>query len=123
MSGAQLINTTINVPLITNKLTGTGERDTGYTYDGKTVYTKDYTGTASATNGALVLDTITGLSHIVRFYGWWENPNVSYYPFNRVEAGSSTSEIFVRRNSSNIELYSASNYNSFPFHISVFYTK
>ena len=126
MSGAQLINTPLSVDLITHQVAGTTgiESDTGYTYNGKTVYTKTYTGTCSATDGAVTLDTITGLSHIVRFYGYWiRSYDGVIFPFNRVQASTSNNSVIIRRTGLDIEVYSSNQYNSSDFRVSVFYTK
>lgn len=123
-TGIPLINTSLSVPLLDNNLTSTVEKDTGHTHNGNTVYCKTYTGTTAATDSSITLDTITGLSHIVRFYGWHTRGG-DYYVFNRVQAGTGHNQILIIADYSTglLALRHDDAYNSQSYEITVFYTK
>jgi UDP-2,3-diacylglucosamine pyrophosphatase LpxH len=123
-TGIPLVNTLLSVPLLTNDFTAAGETDTGYTFDGKTVFQQNFTGTTSATNGQDTIATITGMTQAVSFYGWWFlSGNDDYNLFNRTEQGTGGNFIQLRTEGEDFLIAHGDDYNSQNYHVVLFYIK
>lgn len=123
VTGYPLVNTLISTPLLRNSITASAETDTGYTHNSKTVYTKTYSGTTSATDGNDLLDTVIGLTHIVRIYGYFITSSNNVVPLNFVRQGTNAGEMRVRKDGNDISIRHADTENSVFYDVTVFYTK
>lgn len=107
----------------------TTEKDTGFKWiDGKTIYKKTYTGTittGAASNSIITLETVSGLTGIISYSGFYYYGNISLYmtiPCANYQYGRYG---YVDRTGNDIRLGTQSDVarTAAPYAVTVWYTK